>query len=626
MRRFNAAFCLFFCLLLSTLLPAEEVAGEAPGPTTLEELEAAIVNVVSENEVPAVGIAMVDESGPIWLGAIGKANLEGDVDADENSLFRIGSTSKMFVALSVLKLVEEGRLSLSDRLAKLAPEIEFENQWEDTDPIRIVHLLEHTTGWDDIHLPEFAHNDPTPATLKEGLDFHPHSRKSRWKPGTRMSYCNAGPPVAAYVVEKVTGQEFESYVHDNFFAPMGMDSATYRLSEDVKAKGVTSYANGNEPQDYWHILQRPSGSINASPVDMAQMVGFFVNRGEVNGQQLISKRSLDRMERVESTSGANVGLEAGYGLNNYSSAHKSWVYREHNGGVNGGLTELAYLPAAKLGHAIMMNSDDYSSFTEISDLVRDYETRNLVATAVQNAATVSAGHRAIEGLYHPVNSRQQIGYFMDRVFGVQELTFEENRLLRKPLLGGEATAYVPVSEVLYASEETGLISLAPAVDPLLGPVVHAGSLVLKPASPVLIYGQLGIAILWLLAIVTSLLFFPVWGVRKLRGKIQSGATIRIRLWPLLAGLSIIALNGLFVLAMSEPFKNLAAPTLYSVGVMLLSIAFAVFAALGVRTAIEERHTEMNRFNYWHASSASFLHGIVAAYMLWFGAIGLMTWT
>lgn len=625
MPRFNAALYLIFCLLLSTSLTAEETNDEAPGPTTLEELKAAVGEVVSENDVPALGIAMVDESGPIWVGAMGKANLENDIDADENSLFRIGSTSKMFVALSVLKLVEAGRLSLSDILADLAPEIEFENEWEDTDPVRIVHLLEHTTGWDDIHLPEYGHNDPTPATLKEGLDFHPHSRKSRWKPGTRMSYCNAGPPVAAYVVEKVTGQEFESYVRDNFFVPMGMDSATYRFSEDVKAKGVTSYANDNEPQDYWHILQRPSGSINASPVDMAKMVQFFVNRGGVNDQQLIAKSSLNRMERVESTSGAEAGLEAGYGLNNYSSPHESWVYREHNGGVNGGLTELAYLPEAKLGHAIMMNSDDYSSFTKISDLVRDYETRNLVTTAVQGATTVTAGHRAIEGLYYPVNSRQQVGYFMDRVFGVQQLAFEEDRLLRKPLLGGEATAYFPVSAVLYASEETGLISLAQAVDPLLGPVIHVGSMVLKPASPVLIYGQLGIAILWLLAIVTSLLFFPVWGVRKLRGNIASGATIRIRLWPLLAGLSVIALIGLFVLAMSDPFKNLAAPTVYSLGVMLSSIAFAVFAALGVRTAIEERRTEMNRFNYWHASSASFLHGIVAAYMLWFGAIGLMTW-
>ena len=623
MSGFASTFCLVFGLLLFGPVPAEE--GEAPGPASLEELKAAIARVVSENEVPGVGIAMVDESGPVWIGAIGKANLEKDIDADENSLFRIGSTSKMFVALSVLKLVEEAKLSLSDRLSDLAPEIEFENRWEATDPVRIVHLLEHTTGWNDIHLPEFAHSDPTPATLKEGLDFHPHSRVSRWKPGSRMAYCNAGPPIAAYVVEKVTGQEFESYVHENFFAPMGMDSMTYRLSDDVKAKGVTSYTNGNKPQEYWHILQRPSGSINASPGDMSKMVAFFVNRGEIKGKRLITENSLDRMERVESTTGAKAGLEAGYGLNNYTSSHKQWVYRGHSGGVNGGLTELAYLPEANFGHVIMMNSDDYLSFATISDLVRDFETRNLTAAAVPNAVGVTAEHTAIEGFYHPVNSRQQVAYFLERVLGVQILVFEEGRLLRRPLLGGDTTAYVAVSLLLYASQETGLVSLARVIDPLIGPVVHADSLVLKPASSLLVYGQLGIAILWGLSIVTSLFYFLVWGVRKLRGKIPSGATVRVRLWPLLAGLSVIALIGFFVLAIAEPMKNLAAPTVYSVGIMLSSIAFAVFAVVGVRTSIEERHTAMNRVNYWHSTIASFVHGTVVAYLLWFGAIGIMTW-
>jgi hypothetical protein len=180
--------------------------------------------------------------------------------------------------------------------------------------------------------------------------------------------------------------------------------------------------------------------------------------------------------------------------------------------------------------------------------------------------------------------------------------------------------------VLYASEETGLVSLARVVDPLIGPVVHAGSLVLKPVSPLLAYAQLGIAVLWGLSIVTSLLYFLVWGVRKLRGKIPSGATVRIRLWPLLAGLSIIALNGFFALAIADPIRNLAAPTVSSLGIMLSSIAFAVFAALGVRTSIEERHTPMNRANYWHSTIASLTHAIVAAYMFWFGAIGLMTWS
>lgn len=623
MSGFTSRFCLVFGLLLFGPVPAEE--GGVPGPASLEELKAAIARVVSENEVPAVGIAMVDESGPVWVGAIGKANLEDDIDADENSMFRIGSTSKMFVALAVLKLVEEGKLSLNDRVSDLAPDIAFENRWEDTDPVRLVHLLEHTTGWDDIHLPEYAHNDPSPVTLKEGLDFHPHSRMSRWKPGSRMAYCSAGPPVAAYIVEQVTGQEFERYVHDNLFMPMGMEGMTYRLSDDVKARGVTLYANNNKPQDYWHILQRPSGAINASASDMAKLVTFFLSRGAVNGQQLIAQDSLARMETVATTSGARAGLQVGYGLHNYSSVHEHWVYRAHDGGVNGGITELAYLSQAGVGHAIMTNSDDFTGFKEISDLVRDFETRGLEPGAREQTTEITADHKAIEGLYYPINSRQQIGYFLDRIVGVHRLWFEGGKLQRRPLLGGDTSGYYPVSATRYRSEKTGAITLVRTVDPLAGPVVHASMLVLRPASPALVYGQLGIAMLWGLSIATSVLYCLVWGIRKLRGNIPSGATVRIRMWPLLAGLSVLAFAGLFAFGMADPFRHLSAPTPIALGIMLSSIFFALFAALGVTTSIRERRTAMNRVNYWYSTITSFVHATVAAYLLWFGVIGIMTW-
>lgn len=625
MRKFDAAFCLIIGLLFCGPLGAESSNDEAPGPATLDELKAAIASVIEDNDVPAVGIAMVDETGPVWVGAIGKADLENDTDADEHSLFRIGSTSKMFVALSVLKLVEEGRLSLDQRLADLAPEIAFENQWADTDPVRVVHLLEHTTGWDDIHLPEYASNDPTPLSLKEGLDFHPHSRISRWKPGSRMSYCNAGPPVAAYIVEKITGQEFESYVHDTFFAPIGMAQAAYRRTSEVEKKGVTLYANGNKPQEYWHISVRPSGAINASPGDMARMAAFFLNRGAVDGRQLVSRESLDRMERTESTSAAKVGQEVGYGLNNYSSVHKSWIYRAHEGGVNGGITEFAYLPEAGVGHAVMINSDDFESFRKITELVRDYETRSLEPVVVEQLSEITAKHKDIEGFYYPINPRQQISFFLDRVFNIYRLSFEDNKLKRKPLLGGEPSAYHPVSPTRYRSTETGAVSLVRTEDPLAGPVVHVGTLVLKPIAPLYAFGQLGVAVLWGLAIATSILYVLVWGVRKLRGRIPSGATVRIRVWPLLAGVSICILVGLFVLGMSDPFKQLGEPSPVAVGIMLASLLFAVFAALGIYSSIRERHTEMNRANYWHSTIASAVHAIVAAYLLWFGVIGLMTW-
>ena len=598
---------------------------EEAQPANIQELKAAIAKLIEEKEVPAVGIAMIDETGPVWIGALGKANLENSIDADENSLFRIGSTSKMFVALSVLKLVEQGQLSLSDKLIDLAPDIVFENQWSDNDPIRIVHLLEHTTGWDDIHLPEYAHNDPTPATLKEALDFHPHSRISRWKPGSRMSYCNAGPPVAAYIVEKVTGQNFEEYVQRNFFDPMGMSTATYLLNEDVKNNGVTLYDNGNQPQEYWHISVRPSGSINASATDMSKFLQFYLNRGMVDEQQLISQASLKRMETAKSTNAAKVGLESGYGLNNYSSAHESWVYREHNGGVNGGITEFAYLPAANLGHVIMINSGNGSAFREISKLIRNYETRNLKTTTVNNDIVVNAEHKKMEGLYYPINSRQNLSYFIDRIANLQRLWFDGNKLVRQGLLGGEPAYYYPVTANLYKSELTGMISLAKAIDPLAGEVVHANNVVLLPTSSIAAYTQLVIGALWAFVMFSSILFVFVWGIRKLRGKIPGGATIKIRLWPLLASVSIMLLVFLFIQGSDNPFDAFGVPSVYSVGIMLSTFSFALFAVLGVYTSVKEGSSKMNRGTYWYSTASSFVHLIVAVYLLSFGMIGMMLW-
>ena len=620
-------FCLLaYLFLLGLVAPAlaDEKEEERPVPQSLDELRTAITEVMAEHDVPAVGIAMVDETGPVLVDAWGKANVDEDVEADADSLFRIGSTSKMFVALSVLKLVEEGRLSLDDRLADLAPEIEFENPWEETNPVLLAHLLEHTTGWDDIHLPEYAHNDPTPATLREGLDFHPHSRISRWVPGTRSSYCNSGPPVAAYIVQKVTGQDFEEYVRESFWEPMGMETMTYRLSDDVRSKGVTLYQDGI-PQEYWHIVMRPSGSINASPVDMAKFASFFVNRGNVNGVQLISEASLQRMELPATTSAAAIGQESGYALHNYSSRHKNWVYREHNGGVNGGVTEFSYLPAARVGHAIMINSGAGAAYMEISDLVRDYETRNLVAPDAPVAAAVAAERKAIEGLYFPINPRQEVARFIEQPLGVVKLWFEENQLKMKPLLGGEARSYAAAGDDLYLDMETGAVTVSRVEDPLDGTVVHAGTRVMKPLSPVIAYGQLAIAALWGLSIAISIPYALVWIVRRLRRKIPSGPAIRIRVWPLLAGLSVIAFLTLFSVGMKDPFVTLGQPTSVSIGILIMTIAFALFAALGLITAIRERGTKMNRVNYWYATTSSTLHCIVVAYLASFGVIGLMTW-
>ena len=597
---------------------------ETPAPASLEELQARVADVLREHDVPAGGIAMVDRDGPVWVDSLGLADRERAVAADADTLYRIGSTSKMFVALAVLKLVEQGRLSLDDRVAELAPGIAFENPWEATDPVRVVHLLEHTTGWDDIHLPEYAHNDPTPATLKEGLDFHPHSRVSRWVPGTRMSYCNSGPPVAAWIVQQVTGLDFEDYVQFNFFDPLGMETATYRLDENVEARGATLYFGG-KPQPYWHILMRPSGSINASPRDMAAFLRLFIDRGRVDDWQLVSETSLARMERAESSGGARAGLEVGYGLNNYSSAHEAWVYREHGGGVNGGLTEFAYLPEAGRGHAIMINSDNGVALREISRLVRAFETRDLAAPELAAGVAPGAAARQLAGYYHPVNPRQQLEYFVTRVFDVRKLWFDGDRLVHEPVLGGEPSRYLPADDTRFRSDKTGRVALVSTRDPLAGEVVHRGTTVLRPVSGVQVGFQLAVAALWGLFVASSLLFAPVWLVRWKLGRIPPGGAVRVRLWPLLASLCVVVFLAMFVVGFDDPFGQLGGPTVVSVTILVSSALFGLFAVLGVVCAVATRGSEMNRLAWRHSAAGALLHLAVAGYLFAHGVIGLRTW-
>ena len=603
-------------------------------PGNIDELKQSISELIERYDVPAIGIAMIDENGPVWIDALGKANLENNIDADGRTLFRIASTSKLFVALSVLKLVEEGKLTLQDKLTDLAPDIVFTNPWEKSHPIRLVHLLEHTTGWDEQHYPELAQNDPTPSTLKQDLEFHPHSRQSRWPPGTRFSYTNSGPAVAAYIVQQISGQRFEDYVQEHFFDPIGMTTASYFLSDEVKAKGVTLYASGNQPLDYWHLFMRPSGSINASAMDMAKLLRFFLGRGRVDGNRILSADSLKRMESVESTSAAREGQKAGYGLGNYSSFHKQWVYREHSGGFDGAMSEFAYLPEAKLGHAFMISSKNPLAFRKISELIRDYETRNLTAKVIEHGQTVTDEHRQIEGVYYPINPRMQKLAFLFHFLRVKTLRFEGNTLVQRGFLGGKGESYYPVSESLYRSKETGMTSLSRVVDPLAGEVVHSSSknagsgnnVVLKPINSWLGYSLLFISLSWPFVVVTSVGYFLIWFVRKLMGKIPAGATMRVRVWPLLASTSMILIVLLLMAASSDFYKYLSQPTSISIGIMLATASYAVLSLLAVFTVVKERNSEMNRANYWYCAFSSVIHLMMAVYLSNFGVIGIQFWT
>jgi len=164
---------------------------------------------LKETKTPGAAVVIVSREKVDWLAGIGKADVAANKPVTDETLFRIGSTSKAFAALAALQLQEEGRLKLTDIVKQWVPDVAFTNPWEATNPMRLVHLMEHTSGFDDIHLREYALNDPTPIALRDALIYGADSRISRWPPGDRMAYCNSGPAVLAAVIEKASGERFE---------------------------------------------------------------------------------------------------------------------------------------------------------------------------------------------------------------------------------------------------------------------------------------------------------------------------------------------------------------------------------------------------------------------------------
>src|SRR6266481_346509 len=340
MRRLCAGFLVSVFALLIILSPCPLSAREEPEPAplkSLDDLQKAVKAELDKNHVPGAGVALVSRGELLWCGGIGDADVAAKKPITCDTEFRVASISKSFVALALLKLQEEGKINLEARLHDVAPEIPVNNRWEATHPVRIVNLLEHTAGFDDMEAAEVYNvRDPYDYPLLEVFKRFQEPQVVRWPPDTRMSYSNPGYGVAGYLIEKITGEPYDKYIRETFLQPLGMTNAAYRFTVANKALLASGY-DGKipNPVGYPYIYLRPAGDLKASPGELAKLVQFLLRRGMAGQTQLVRPESILRMEAPETALAAKNGLRLGYGLANYSSVQGGVVTHGHDGGIDG---------------------------------------------------------------------------------------------------------------------------------------------------------------------------------------------------------------------------------------------------------------------------------------------------
>ena len=607
-------------------------------PQTIAELERRLRFVLDSAQVPGMGLAIVRGDSVVYAGGLGKARLVPAQAATDRTLFRIGSTSKAFVALTVMALAREGKLSLEDRLADRLPGFPYRNPWEATDPIRIKHLLEHTTGWDDNSLMSYAWNDPA-LSLEQALRGDSLTHVARWRPGTRFSYCNTGPGVAALIIEQVEGKPFEQVVQERWFTPIGMATATYFFPDTARTPMASLYAGTPPvPQRYWHLFARPAGAINASAHDMAAYVRFLLGRGTVAGRALLAREDLERMERHETSAAARAGLAPGYGLHLWRAADTTgFIWRKHDGGVNGGLSDLSYLPEHGVGYAFQINSGNGLAMRELARAVRGFLTANLTPLTPEPAvAAVPAASRTFAGWYRPVSPRVERLYGLDRILGLRRITVGDAGLTVSPLIG-EALRYVAVDSLRFRRPGEREATLALVRDEAngrpLGVEDAAGGLPtsLAKAATFEALGTVTVAMLFAAGIALSFLAM-LWGggrrlVARLRRRPLSPAPARAAWrWLALLGAVVTAWVALFSKGMADVLdlgnRNGLTVALWGLGWGYLALSVV---ALWRGWRWDGAEGRWPRLSQGVARVLLAVSVTSAAYLTWWGLIGWRTW-
>lgn len=602
---------------------AQSPADRDPTPASAAEFRRAAWRVLEETGVPGAGIALVRADGVEWAGGIGWADRDARVPVDDRTLFRAGSISKTFVALALVRLYERGWLHVEDPVSAHIPELRIDNPWDDTDPVRIAHLLEHTAGFDDMRFNEVYNlRDPPDLPLADVLARNPQTRRVRWRPGTRVAYSNPGYAVAGYLVERVSGRPFEHFIAEEIFAPLGMHDSSFRLTPDVASRLARGYRDRTGPPvPVRHIYLRPAGNLHTSARDLGRFVQMLLNWGALGPTEIVDPEYLNRMEYPRTSMAARAGLRDGYGSGIAATLTLPYKVLGHDGSIDGFLSSYGYSPARDAGFVVLLNSSaSPEALTRLSSLAIRYLKREVAPPQLPPFPIGAADLARFTGYYQSASPRYELLALAEWLTRGYTVALAGDHLVLRPLLG-PAEPLVPVSEITFRRphEVDASLVFAPGESGrplLLGASLYAEQ---RPRAPALLARA---AVAGAFAVAASpLLAAVLWGARWLAGRRRApGRALRGCLVAAAA-----ALAALPVVAGTADVVALAEPNAVSGALFLLTLLQPLLALVLAALAVQAWWAGASRGLAVYALIATASHLVVAALLGSWGLIGLRTW-
>ena len=315
-----------------------------------EELVDALFNRVFEGDSSGAAVLVAQDGEVVYEKGFGFANLEHHVPVTPETKFRIGSITKQFTASAILKLQEEGKLSVDDKLSKFIPD------YPRGDEVTIHHLLTHTSG---IHSytskPDFSDTVTVEVKKPEDLIETFKDDEFDFDPGEKWLYNNSGYFLLGYIVEKVSGESFADYLKNNLFEPLSMDNTGIHHWKPILEHEATgySYENGkfHNALDWDMSRGGGAGALYSTVGDL-----YHWNEAVFNGKVLGESSLEAAFTPVTLNDGSKANAMGGkYGYGWMFSEVRGMKEIAHGGGLNGWSAYLTRYPKQNFTVSVLSN-------------------------------------------------------------------------------------------------------------------------------------------------------------------------------------------------------------------------------------------------------------------------------
>ena len=358
-------------------------------PQREENIDSTIVSLMSEGNVPSLAVGIVVNDTLVW------SNGYGDQPDGVNTVYMIGSVTKVFTSTSVMQLYDNGSLDLDTNINNYLP-FNVSHPSYPSIPITTRMLLSHTSAignpdmplWDlDADFINWANNnlgwnmtawDPRP-TMGDFLNGSlnpagPYFESGNWEPftpGTDWQYSNLAYLLLAYIVEEITNQSYVEYLQENVLSPLGMTSTGFNYTDFIGRNAIPYEQEGTQiiegPLYNWYNIG--GGALRTTVPDLAKFLIAHMNQGSYNNTQILLPQSVDLMQTAE------ISL-SGYDLGGYTFVGQGlcWpLYTDniiaHSGGVPGYIAHIAFKTVSNGRYGIVFMLNKGSSFVHDTQLL-----------------------------------------------------------------------------------------------------------------------------------------------------------------------------------------------------------------------------------------------------------------